>query len=366
MKDFLNESEALDQGQEFGVLRIPKGLDLLKIEKAQTLRFIIVPYVVTESPFAEAGDLWYTCAYWMWRNLGEGGKGACINLKKTYNQRDAIADAIADYDGPKDKKPYSQRKALVNIYLPDTDELKILDFSYANFVGAIVENMKLKRKSKPEKYAFLGHFCDPQEPTLFEVTFKEDSYNGNKFYLAADFEYESSKKPIPKEILQKAADLDAMLIKMSYAEQAAAFLGEEGDDGEDLPAATKKAEPPAAKKEVDKEPVVDRPKATQPPKQEEENESPRLPKKKEWGSDIVTGEILFHGERKVSVLKVKEDVVTVEYQDDESTAKVNASDLTKAAVAKEKPKTTKSKAAKETVPADGEKMPWDAEWEDAD
>lgn len=366
MKDFLEESEVMEQGQDVGVLRVPKGLDIYRPDSEKTIRFMIVPYKATISPYADPGDLWYACVYWQWRNLGEGGKGSCINLKKTFNKRDAIAEALADYDGPKDAKPYSQRKALLNIYFPDTDELKIMDFSYANFIELVLENMKLKRKNNPDKYGYLAHFCDPQSPTLFQVTFKEGSYSGTKFFKAADFEYDQSEKPIPKAILQKAADLDAMLITMSYAEQAAAFLGEEGDDGEDLPAATKKAEPPAAKKEVeDDEPVVERPKATKPPKQEEEVEAPKPPKK-EWGSDIVAGSILFHGDRKVSVLKVKEDVVTVEYQDDESTAKVNASDLTKAAVAKEKPKTTKSKAAKETVPADGEKMPWDAEWEDAD
>lgn len=358
-KNFLGESDKLDTGSNVGVLSVPKGIDIIRITKAETLRFIIVPYTATESPYADAGELWYTRDYWIYRGLGANQKGFCLDNKKTFGERCAITEALMDYDGEADKKPKSQRKALVNLYFPDTDELKIIDHSYAMFMGKLIESMKTKLKSKYEKYKFLEHFCDPKEPTIIDVTFKEESLNGHKYYEAADFEYEASDDPIPKAILEKAADLDKMLIKMSYAEVAATFLGEESDPepAAELPKATKRQEEePAPKKE----------KAQVTKQAEEPKEEPKpKPPAKEWGSEIVAGSILFHGDRKVEVMKVKEDVVTVEYQDDESTAKVNAKDLTKAAVAKEKPKASKPKS-KETVPAEGSDMPWDADWQDAE
>lgn len=357
-KNFLGESDKLDTASNVGVLQVPKGMDILRVQKAETLRFIIVPYTATESPYADAGELWYTRDYWIYRGLGANQKGFCIDNKKTFGDRCAITEALMDYAGDAAKKPKSQRKALLNVYLVDSDELKILDHSYAMFMGKLIENMKTKLKGKYEKYKFLEHFCDPKEPTIIDVTFKEESLNGHKYYEAADFEYEASDDPIPKAILEKAADLDKMLVRMSYAEVAATFLGEEGEDRDEP------AELPKATKRQEEEPAPKTEKAKVTKEAEEPKEEPK-PKAKEWGSDVVAGSILFHGDRKVEVIKVKEDVATVEYQDDETTAKVNTKDLTKAAVAKEKPKTQKSKA-KETVPAEGTELPWDAEWEDAD
>lgn len=388
--DTLGELE--NQGNQMGCINVPRGMDVYYPKAEGDVQAIIVPYVTTDCPIkgVNPGDLFYCRDYWRYRGLGATKKEFCIDNKKTFGERCAITESLANFGGELKDKPKSQRMCLFNLYFPDSDKMVLMEFSYANFAELLFEAVR-KLAQRPKK-AFVSTFADPVEGSLITFSWSEETFNGNKFYKAGAFEFEQHGGLDP-EVLKRAANLDKCLAKMSYAEVSSMFLGEEDEhqEDEDVPpvavnALAAKAKELAAKRaaaeaEVAKEPEpeVEAPKpepvkAKKPaPKIEEtaadepEPETKAVPKKVKAGEGVPKskastwskGAQCFYEGKECVVKKVDGDVITIaEKADDDERYKVGADQISNFK--------SEAPAAKETVKAEPSKEPdaFDADWDD--
>ena len=327
---FSSFADKLDDGKRMGCLNVPKGLEIYRPKTAETIRVVILPYVTTQCKFVEPGELFCMAYYYQWNGIGENKKGSCVDVDRTYGKKCPIRNQLQNYSGPDKDKPRSQKKVLMNFWFPDTNEVKLLDFSYASLAEPLFKDIKIKA-AKP-KWAFVDQFYDPENPVVIEITFEEDTFNGNKFIKAAGFDYEEHHGPIPQSILDKAADLDLVPIMMSYDEMVSKFIEGNGDDEEE---------------ETEEAPVTQVSKPA--PKVEEPEEKP-APKAKAKGEKLamealVPGQIMVYEGDKVEVVSVKDGVVKVKDADGDI-LKVKESDLKVAKLADEEPAKKPAKASK--------------------
>ena len=342
--DTLGELE--NQGNQMGCINVPRGMDIYYPKAEGDIQAVIVPYVTTECPIkgVKPGDLFYCRDYWRYRGLGATKKEFCIDNKKTFGERCAITESLANWGGELKDKPKSQRMCMFNLWFPDTDKMVLMEFSYANFAELLFEAVR-KLAQRPKK-AFVSTFADPVEGSLITFSWSEETFNGNKFYKAGAFEFEQHGG-LDAEVLKRAANLDKCLARMSYAEVSSMFLGEEDEDSEpeaDIPPAVVRK--PVAK-EPDPEPEVEEPKpapkAKKPaPKVEEpvadepEPETKSVPKKVKAGegtpkskaSSWSKGAQCFYDGKECVVKKVDGDVITIaEVSDDDERHKVSADQI---------------------------------------
>lgn len=343
---FSSFADKLDDGKRMGCLNVPKGLEIYRPKTAETIRVVILPYVTTQCKFVDPGELFCMAVYYQWNGLGENKKGSCVDVDRTYGKKCPIRNELQNFSGPDKDKPRSQKKVLMNLWFPDTNEVKLLDFSYASLAEPLFKDIKIKA-AKP-KWAFVDQFYDPENPVVIEITFEEDTFNGNKFIKAAGFDYEEHDGPIPQSILDKAADLDLVPIVMSYDEMVAKFIDGTGED-EEVETETEEA---PVKKVSKPAPKDDEPEEKPAPKAKAKTEKPSI-------ESLAVGSIMFYHGDKVEVVSAKDGVVKVKDADGDI-LKVKESDLTKANLEEPPKKAKTSKAAKQEAPADDDgDEPWD-------
>lgn len=352
MTNFLDKGKNVKRNTGSRCVKPDTGIELMGVKAEGTMSFIIVPYTVTNSPYAEPGELFYLRDYWQYHLRHINGGTSVMDNYRTFKEKCAVAESLLDWEGP--EKPKARQRILMNVFFPATGKLAVLEHSFATLWEPLFKDMQAKASKK--KYEYIQHFCDPKEPTLIEITFEEVTKGQMKFFQAVSFDYDEAD-PIPKDVLERAANLDESLVKLSYAEtKAILFQGTEDDD--DDPDADEAPETPVKTKAKAEEP---------------EEESLGFGK----------GDTVYDEDgREATVINIRDGVVKIEYTDDEDVAKVAADTLsTTKPKAKTKapakvveedeevaapPKKTKAKPAPKAE--EESEMPWDSgdDWEDAE
>lgn len=360
---FSKTADKFEKGKGSRCLSVPKGVEFYKPKSdGETIRVVFLPYETTCSRIVEAGEIYFITDYWQWNGLGDNQKGSCIDVDRTYGKKCPIRNALQSYSGAEKDKPRSQHKILANLWFPDTNEVKLIDYSYMTFWEPLYKDIKLSLKKDEEradrgqkpKFPGLDAFFDPAGPQVIEITFEEDSFGGSKYYKAVKFDYEPYDAEIPADILEKALDLDKCLNPLSYDEMVSKFInGEEAEDEEaedeveDAPAPPPKASKPEVTETKAEEPEAPAPKATKPKADKLSMEA------------LAVGSIMFYQGEKVEVVSAKDGVVKVKDADGDI-LKVKESDLAKAKLVDEPKPSKTTKPKKETVPADDDDTgPWD-------
>jgi hypothetical protein len=355
-----------NEGNQVGVIRVPKGVDLVRIDKAQTLKMVILPYVVPQGahhPVARPGDMHYSRDYYVHRNFGASGKDFAICPKLTLGQRCPICEAIktqlanGEIDKDTAKKLGGAPRTLYNVWLPETNKVILFDTSFHTFTRIL--NTTVAAKTAIPGREWIDYFADPAEGSVMYVTFIEKPLPSGKFYEAVSFEFDKHGG-VPAEVLQQAMPLDSLLAVDSYDELSARFWDT------DIPATPAVAEVAAAPSitlaeapEAPEAPVV-KTQDIPAPKQEQPatNDSALA-----WAAKGCT---VFHKEMgQCTVYKNVDGVVTVMDSSDEP-HKVKLGDL----AAKPWPgKTNSDQASQVNVPAavaasDASDDSWDSDWKD--
>lgn len=212
-------------GNYFRPLRIPEGVEIYRPDAEGDVSLIVVPYKVTNSPRREvkAGDLAICRDYYIYRGLGPSGKDSYFDSVRTFREKCAIGEALARYSGPADRKPRAQRKCLFNVYIPDEKKLAVLDFSYANFAGRLLEAVDKLSSRKGKEW--VQYFADPEEGALITFSWKKETMpsSGTTYYVATAFDFERHGG-IPAKLIDSSVDLDNCFNKLSYDEVRAQFL----------------------------------------------------------------------------------------------------------------------------------------------
>jgi hypothetical protein len=324
----LNTINELDNaGNQMGVITVPRGLDLYRPKAEGEVTLIIVPYVTTDCPLksVKPGDMFYCRDYFVFRGLGASKKERCLDNKRTFNERCAITESLADWAGDPKQKPRSQRMCLFNVYFPDSDKVMLMDFSYTNFAEALFEAVQLQAKRNGGKKAFIANFADPVEGSTITFSWKEDSYNGNKFFVASNFDFDQHGG-LSKDVLDKAANLDKALVRLTFSEVSAMFLGENPDDMEPKQDVPMGMAAPATTTAPEPEVTTKAPDTTKAPEPEA---APKTRTKKASAETPVVGSIVYYEGKKCVIKKIAGDVITIaETEDDDERYKVGAADIT--------------------------------------
>lgn len=262
----LNVFDTLDDvtnvANQLGFLMVPQGVELYYPKAEAKCSLIVMPYTTTCCPVKgiKPGQEFYMRDYWVYRGLGANQKGSYLDHHKSFGERCAITDSLQTYDGDPKKKPKSQRKALVNVLLIEDGKVRhgILDHSFANFLGRLLEDIKDRIDTNPEKYEHLQYFADATEGVRIDFKWKEETLNGHKFYVAGAFDYTEHKGKYVSDFRDKAVDLDKCFAKLTYKQVQSMYLGEAVDDDQDA------EEPSAPMMGVKTEEVVKEPEAEKP------------------------------------------------------------------------------------------------------
>ena len=239
------------QSNKVGVINIPSGVDLYKPERAGTVSFIIVPYIV--QPNAQGlvegvkpGDKYYERSYHMHSGFGADGKDRTVCLNKTYGERCPICEDLKqqwaavdreDADAVKVLKELGPKsRSLFNIWIPDKGtkikdgigKLWLLDISYHTFTKTLYLSVESKI-SLPGR-EFVEFFADDAEGSVLHVNFAEKAIGSNKYYEAVSFDFDPHGG-LPKSILDQAIPLDDLLATDTYASIAARYFDVDEEGG---------------------------------------------------------------------------------------------------------------------------------------
>jgi len=224
------------EGRGGGVLRVPQGVKTLKIDKAGTIKMVVLPYTVPQGakhPVAKDGELHYARDYYVHNNMGSDGKGYAICPKLTKGGKcpicDGISAAIDSGELTKEtaKKFYAKQRTLYTVWLPEQNQVVLFDHSYHLFSKQL--NTTVSAKVAIPGREWIDYFADPVEGAFIYVTFAEKVIPGNKCYEAVSFDFDRHGG-VPDAILAQALQLDNLLVIESAETLRAKFYDEDADD----------------------------------------------------------------------------------------------------------------------------------------
>ena len=362
-------------GTEVGVIRVPKGIDLVRIEKAQTLKMVILPYVVPEGafhPVASPGEMHYQRDYYVHRNFGASGKDFAICPKHTFGHRCPICEAIksqlqnGEIDKDTAKRLGAAPRTLFNVWLPDTGKVILFDTSFHTFTRIL--NTTVAAKTAIPGREWVDYFADPVEGSTIYATFVEKPLPNGKFYEAVSFEFDRHGG-VPADILQQALPLDSLFVVDSYDELHARFWDTDAPAAKEPASTVTTVAVSAPAPVVEKTEVPAPAPAPAPVVEKTEVPAPKQvqPAAKESPAWAAKGCTVFHKELgQCTVYKNADGVVTVMDAADEP-HKARLADL----AAKPWPgKTNSDQASQASVPAavatasEASDDAWDSDWQD--
>lgn len=217
--------------------RVPSGMTLLQIKRADKKRLDVVPYTVGKgNPYADPGFLHYERTYYMHPKIGAEGKPYCC-LQMTFKKPCPICEAKASFiaAGKEEESKelrYKERQLWLVLDLDDAEKgLQIFDYSFHLFGKHLDEYIQ----ESDEDDTHFRYFADPEEGSTLKVYFREESTGSHKFYDGTRIEFLPRKKPLSEKILESAPCLDDLLIEFSYKDLKDIFYqtarGKDADEG---------------------------------------------------------------------------------------------------------------------------------------
>ena len=363
------------EGRGGGVLRIPQGVKTLKIDKAGTIKMVVLPYTVPQGakhPVAKDGELHYARDYYVHNNMGSDGKGYAICPKLTKGGKCPICDGIsAAIDSGEltremaKEKFYAKQRTLYTVWLPEQNQVLLFDHSYHLFSKQL--NTTVSAKVAIPGREWIDYFADPVEGAYIYVTFAEKPTPKGKCYEAVSFDFDRHGG-VPDAILAQALQLDNLLVIESAETLKAKFYDEDPEDLSAVPAETEapatvsaEMKPVPAPKPLDiPKPAVPESKVQRPTVTTTQPPAPATTAADSWPAK---GSVVYHRTLgQVTVHKNAGGVISVFDKDDEP-HKVNLADLSREPVARATEATPA--ASPEPVPASvgsGDSEAWDSDW----
>lgn len=370
-----------NRGNQIGVIMLPKGVDLFRIDKSCTVKMVIIPYTVptgAKHPVAKDGELHYARDYFVHRDFGPSGKDKAICPRLTRGERCPICEGIRDQletgkiTKEQAKKFRPSQRTLYNVWLPDLNKTALFDVPHYGFTEPL--NLAVSAKVSIPGREWVDYFADPDEGSFIWATFVQTPLPTGPWYPAKSFDFERHGG-LPPDIRQAALPLDNLLAFASYDDLKARFYDLDAeaspeqqpeDAGATAPAPI--IVPPVVEPVADlrKPPAVGVPTTYPPamstaPKAVDKPVSSPTPKETAPAKPgLAKGDKLFHKTLgAVTVHKVAGDVVTV-MDSDEEPQKVKPADLSATPFAAETPEPAAPAAVEASDSSSDE---WDADWD---
>jgi hypothetical protein len=233
--------EKQERSGGFDWLDLPKDTEIYKVapEKGKdfaTITMDVVPYEITMEKHPdefEPGDLWFMKNVLVHYKVGPDDKvlvcPSCIGKKCPICEYSKAEQDKAD-DKEERKKIWNEfkprRQQMFNINIKGKPYLLIQ--SQGNFYDPLNKELKAAEENGDDSILY---FFDPEEGKSLKVRFDQKTFNKNIYYEASRIDF-IDRKPLSKEVLSKAIDLDAIVKVESYETIQSVFLGMDDDETE--------------------------------------------------------------------------------------------------------------------------------------
>jgi len=225
-------------GNDFGYLKVPKGVSMYSPTPKETEEFDVIPYRVTDEKhpdhdkqddIALVGDLWYKRPFWVHRNIGtDGDTELCL---KSFSEKCPICEykkkQLKDGVDYEEVKGYNASKRNLYCVIPigvkeHDEEIHVFDMSDYNFQELL--NAELQEKEEHEV------FPDLEEGLTLEVRWNMGKFKGNKYAEAGRIDFNERSEAYDESILDDVPNLDNCFKKLSYQELYDKFFELEDED----------------------------------------------------------------------------------------------------------------------------------------
>jgi hypothetical protein len=267
-------------------LKLPTGKEYFSPEEGRN-EIDIIPYRVSDKRHPDkvpVGDTWMRRTIWVHGDVGvTGSKYLCpAEMRRGHCPicEDRKRMARDEKVGDEELKALSPReRELFNVIdrTEDKPKIKVWDISYYNF-GEVLD------KEINEGDVKVAGYSELEGGQTLRVRMAEAAIGKTKFLKADRIDFKDRDEDYDESILDKAVDLDAILVVPSYEELKAAYLeaDESGaDEDDEVPKKKRRVEEDDdnAEDEDDDAPPKKKRKVVE-EEDEEEDEDDEVPKKK--------------------------------------------------------------------------------------
>ena len=206
-----------------------------KLEKDVSRRIDVIPYVVKsdDNPEANKGDDWYERTYWVHKPVGPNNN-SYVCPAKTHNKPCPICEKVEELsDAGEDKVLINslrpKRRQLWNVI--DTESpgegIQLWDISYHLFGKELIDT--IANADEDDGYEY---FADIEDGFTLKLGVEAKSFDGNSYSEVRNINFKPRKEPYAEDIIDKAIDLDSILIVLEYDKLKSIFLQIDEDNDE--------------------------------------------------------------------------------------------------------------------------------------
>lgn len=223
-------------------LKVPAGTTFFNPKETKTIRVTVVPYEVTEkgNPHCDPGYLYGERTAWCHFGIGPN-QGSYVCNAKTYNTKCPVCEYRANLmkkggDEEQIKALAPKERQLWNVvdHKAEDKGVQLWDVSYHLF-GKFLDNVI--NEAEPEEKDQFRAYVDPEEGCVIKATpIAKPNGRGGTFNEFSNIQLMPRSKPVNKEWLDAALNLDKLVPPVDYDELKKVFLQTEDeaiDDEED-------------------------------------------------------------------------------------------------------------------------------------
>jgi hypothetical protein len=226
--DRVKSNAAEGSGGGLPWLRLPKGIEAYRPDKAGALRLDVVPYEVKSAAHpdrVEPQTLWYKYPFAVHYGIGVGNESvACpISVGKRCPLCERKAKLSKNWDENKEavKALTPQKWVAYNIIDPDdSDGIRVFVFSRGKF-AEFLEGELLEGDEEN-----LNFYDVTSDGRTLKVRFSEDNFEGRKFLKATRIDFLPRPAMDEDVILSKVVCLDEILVIYDYEKIERLFSGD--------------------------------------------------------------------------------------------------------------------------------------------
>lgn len=228
-------------GSNYGYLRLPNGVGVLKTDESTKMMLDFMPYLVSdkkhpdldpETETAVVGSLWYKRPYKVHRNIGSTNDSVvCLSsIGKPCPICEFRTKRIKE--GAEKEELDALKASQRNLYVVIPKGVKgheevphIWDISQYLFQNLLNDELEENDEN--------AVFPDLEEGLTLKIRFEEKQLGKNKFKEVSRIDFVQRSEPYDEAILEDIPDLDKVLTILSYKELEAKFMEIDPEDSSD-------------------------------------------------------------------------------------------------------------------------------------
>lgn len=276
-------------------LRFPEGADKSLFKPKKEVHYLdVIPYIISDEHHPDVqsdlaagfkkddpdrlqpGSQWHSRRFFVHRNVGSENKAYLCPLQNQgkpcpiceYSK--ARKEEGADYEELKQFRP--KERWLLNVIDIKSEDKKIMVWDVSDFPFG----QKLVKELTQEDEDY-GNFAELEDGLTMKLRFENKKFGKNTYMEVDKLDFIERKKGYKESIIDKAFDLDQLLVYSSYATIESAFLmGEAQEEPEDDEKEERRPSKPKNRREPEPEDDDDDGDTAEQAEEEKEERKPKV------------------------------------------------------------------------------------------